>query len=57
MAIATNWNNHLLVWFMTANSIATLDQLSKSLVRFGRAAAAPLYPLRFGNANPAGSPQ
>ena len=57
MAVATTWNNHLLVWFLTSNQIATLDQLSKSTVRFGREAAAPLYPLTLGNASPAGSPQ
>lgn len=57
LAIATNWNNHLLVWLLTSNQTALLDTLSKSPVRFGRAAAAPLYPLPLGNASPTGSPQ
>ena len=57
MAIATNWNSHLLVWLMSANEIALLDQMSKSTVRFGRGAEAPLYPLTMGNGNTAGAPQ
>ena len=57
MAVATTWNNHLLVWLMSANQISLLDQVSKSRVRFGRAAEAPLYPRVLGNASPAGSPQ
>lgn len=57
MAVATTWNSHLLVWLMSANQIRLLDQISKSQVRFGRAAEAPLYPLTMGNASPAGSPQ
>lgn len=57
MAVATTWNNHLLVWLMSANQIHLLDEISKSQVRFGRAAAGPLYPRAMGNASPAGSPQ
>ena len=57
MAVATNWNNHLLVWFMSANQIGLLDQVSKSKVRFGRASAAPLYPRALGGDTAAPPPQ
>ena len=57
MAIATNWNSHLLVWLMSANQISLLDAMSKSTVRFGRGAEAPLYPLTMGNGNGGGTPQ
>ena len=56
MAVSTTWNSHLLVWLMSANQISLLDQVSKSRVRFGRAAEAPLYPRTMGGASPAGSP-
>ena len=51
MALSTNWNNHLLVWYFSANSIDTLNRITKTTVRFGRAQAAPLYPVAIGNAN------
>ena len=57
MAVATNWNNHLLVWLMSSNEIGLLDQVSKSTVRFGRGAEAPLYPRTVGNANSTAAPQ
>ena len=57
MAIATNWNSHLLVWLMSANQISLLDAMSKSAVRFGRGAEAPLYPLTMGNGNAGGTSQ
>ncbi|HEX3968385.1 MAG TPA: hypothetical protein VHW70_10500 [Edaphobacter sp.] len=52
MGISTNWNNHLLVWYFTSNSIDTLNRITKTTVRFGRNQAAPLYPLTIGNATP-----
>jgi hypothetical protein len=52
MAISTNWNSHLLVWYFTSNSIDTLNRITKTTVRFGRDQAAPLYPLTIGNATP-----
>lgn len=51
MSISTNWNNHLLVWFFSSNSIDELDRITKTTVRFGRAQAAPLYPLPINNAS------
>ena len=51
MAISTNWNSHLLVWYFTSNDIGTLDRITKTTVRFGRDQAAPLYPLIIGNAS------
>ena len=57
MAIATTWNNHLLVWLMSSNQIGLLDQMSKSTVRFGRGAEAPLYPRPMGNADAVPAPQ
>jgi hypothetical protein len=51
MGISTNWNNHLLVWYFSSNSIDTLNRITKTTVRFGRAQAAPLYPLTIGNAS------
>ena len=57
MAIATNWNSHLLVWLMSANQISLLDQMSKSSVRFGRSNEAPLYPLTVGDGSAGVSPQ
>jgi hypothetical protein len=53
MAISTNWNNHLLVWYFSSNSVDMLNRMTKSTVRFGRAAAAPLYPVTMGNNTPA----
>jgi hypothetical protein len=49
MGISTNWNSHLLVWYFSSNSIDTLNSLTKTAVRFGRAQPAPLYPLTIGN--------
>jgi hypothetical protein len=51
MGLSTNWNSHLLVWYFSSNSIDTLNRLTKTTVRFGRAQAAPLYPLAVGNAS------
>ncbi len=45
MGFATNSNNHLLVWYFSSTSVDTLNRLTKSTVRFGRADAAPLYPV------------
>jgi hypothetical protein len=52
MGLSTNWNNHLLVWYFSSNSIDTLNRITKTTVRFGRDQAAPLYPLTIGNATP-----
>jgi hypothetical protein len=49
MGLSTNWNNHLLVWYFSSNSIDTLNRITKTTVRFGRARAAPLYPLPMGS--------
>jgi len=51
MAITTNWNSHLLVWYFSSNDIDTLNRITKTTVRFGRDQAAPLYPLTIGNAS------
>jgi hypothetical protein len=51
MGLSTNWNNHLLVWYFSSNSIDTLNRITKTTVRFGRAQAAPLYPLPMGTAS------
>ena len=52
MGLSTNWNNHLLVWYFSSNSIDTLNRITKTTVRFGNDKAAPLYPLVIGNATP-----
>jgi len=52
MGLSTNWNNHLLVWYFSSNSIDTLNRITKTTVRFGRDQAAPLYPLSIGNTTP-----
>ena len=49
MGISTNWNSHLLVWYFSSNSIETLNRITKTTVRFGRAQAAPLYPVTIGS--------
>jgi hypothetical protein len=51
MGISTNWNSHLLVWYLSSNSIDTLNRITKTTVRFGRAQAASLYPNPVGNAS------
>jgi hypothetical protein len=51
MGISTNWNSHLLVWYFSSNSIDTLNRITKTTVRFGRAQAAPLYPVVIGTAS------
>src|SRR3984957_4860729 len=51
MGLSTNWNNHLLVWYFSSNSIDTLNRITKTTVRFGRAQAAPLYPAPMGTAS------
>ena len=56
MGISTNWNNHLLVWYFSSNSVDTLNRITKTTVRFGRDQAAPLYPLTIGNRLPAVQP-
>jgi hypothetical protein len=48
MGISTNWNSHLLVWYFSSNSIDTLNRITKTTVRFGRAQAASLYPVTIG---------
>jgi len=52
MGISTNWNSHLLVWYFSSNNIDTLNRITKTTVRFGRAQAAPLYPVTIGTAAP-----
>jgi hypothetical protein len=52
MGLSTNWNSHLLVWYFSSNNIDTLNRITKTTVRFGRAEAAPLYPLTMGTAAP-----
>jgi len=49
MGLSTTWNNHLLVWYFSSNSTDVLNRITKSTVRFGRSAAAPLYPNTIGN--------
>lgn len=51
MGLSTNWNNHLLVWYFSSNSIDTLNRITKTTVRFGRAEPAALYPVVIGNAS------
>ena len=48
MAFSTSWNNHLLVWYFSSNSSATLNRITKSTVKFGKAKEAPLYPVQIG---------
>ena len=50
LGLSTNWNNHLLVWYFSSNSIDTLNRITNTTVRFGRAQAAPLYSVPVGNA-------
>jgi hypothetical protein len=52
MGLSTNWNSHLLVWYFSSNNVDTLNRITKTTVRFGRAAAAPLYPNPMGTAAP-----
>jgi len=52
MGLSTNWNNHLLVWYFSSNNIDTLNRITKTTVRFGRAQAAPLYPNPMGTVAP-----
>jgi hypothetical protein len=52
MALSTNWKSHLLVWYFASNNIDTLNRITKTTVRFGRAQAAPLYPNPMGTAAP-----
>jgi hypothetical protein len=51
MGLSTNWNSHLLVWYFSSNSIDTLNRITKTTVRFGRAQAAPLYAVPMGDAS------
>jgi hypothetical protein len=51
MGFSTTWNNHLLVWYFTSNSTDLLNQMTKSTVKFGRSAAAPLYASTIGNSS------
>ena len=50
MGISTNWHSHLLIWYLSSNNIDTLNRITKTTVRFGRAQAAPLYPIVIGTA-------
>jgi len=52
MGLSTNWNSHLLVWYFSSNNVDTLNRITKTAVRFGRADAAPLYPVPMGTAAP-----
>ncbi|WP_213803843.1 hypothetical protein [Granulicella sp. dw_53] len=51
MGFSTNWSNHLLVWYFSSNSTEELNRITKSTVRFGRSAAAPLYASTIGNSS------
>jgi hypothetical protein len=48
MGFSTMWNNHLLVWYFSSNSAATLNRMTRSTVKFGKDKPAPLYPLKIG---------
>jgi len=48
MGISTNWHSHLLVWYLSSNSIDMLNRITKTTVRFGRSRAEPLYPIVIG---------
>jgi hypothetical protein len=52
MGLSTNWNNHLLVWYFSSNNIDTLNRITKTTARFGRAEALPLYPVVMGTEAP-----
>jgi hypothetical protein len=52
MGLSTNWNNHLLVWYFSSNNIDTLNRITKTTARFGRAEARPLYSVVFGTEAP-----
>jgi hypothetical protein len=52
MGLSTNWNNHLLVWYFSSNNIDTLNRITKTTARFGRAEALPLYPVVIGTEAP-----
>lgn len=56
MGLSTNWNNHLLVWYLTSNNISMLDKITKSTVAFGRQSAGALYPLHIRNGNTQAAP-
>ncbi len=45
---STNWNNHLLVWYFSSNSAATLNRMTHSMVRFGSNPPLAIYPLQVG---------
>ena len=45
LGFATNWNNHLLVWYLSANNHNTMDRMTKSVVKFGSQVPMVLYPL------------
>ena len=45
LGFATNWNSHLLVWYLSANNAGTLNRMTKSVVKFGGELPAVLYPL------------
>ena len=48
MGLSTNWNNHLLVWYFSSNSAATLNRMTHSMVRFGSNPPLAIYPLQVG---------
>jgi hypothetical protein len=52
MGLSTNWSNHLLVWYFSSNNIDTLNRITKTAVRFGRAEALPLYSVVIGTQAP-----
>lgn len=45
MGFATDWNSHLLVWYLSANNAGTLNRMTKSVIKFGSEPPAVLYPL------------
>ena len=47
-AFSTSWNNHLLVWYFSSNSAATLNRMTRSMVKFGNTPALAIYPLQVG---------
>ncbi len=52
MSFATNWNDHLLLWFFESSSISLMNQLTHGQVRFGSQQPAPLFPYKLGDGPP-----
>ena len=52
ISLATEWNNHLLVWVIESNRLFLANRLARGAVAFGTQPPVPLLPFQIGSGTP-----